>query len=385
MRILRLLTAGESHGPALTGILEGLPAGLPFGSRLLKTQAARRRAGYGRGNRMNIEDDAVDVLGGLRGGKTTGGPLALQLVNKDFKNWADIMAAEGPAGERGRAVRVPRPGHADLVGALKYGHGDMRDVLERASARETAMRVALATAARALLGELGVSVGSRVASIGGAGDPAEIGKVTGASLSAKADRSPVRCLGKAAEKAMMAAIDAAKKAGDTVGGVFEVVATGLPVGLGSYVQWDRRLEGDLAKAVMSLNAVKGVEIGLGFEGATLFGSQVHDAFYWNADKTEVVRRTNRSGGVDGGITTGEPLVVRGALKPIATLMKPLPSVDLAARKAAAAHIERSDTCAVPAAAVIAESLICLELADHMLVKYGGDSLKELKAHYAASK
>lgn len=355
MRVLRMLTAGESHGPALTGILEGLPAGVPFGKALLGEQAARRRAGYGRGNRMKIEDDAADILGGVRMGKTTGGPLALSIANKDFKNWQGIMAAEG-SGPRKRAVRVPRPGHADLVGALKYGHSDMRDVLERASARETAMRVALATAARSLLSELGVKVVSRVVSVGGAED--EVG--------------------------MKAAVDAAKAAGDTVGGIFEVTALGLPAGLGSYAQWDRRIEGDLAKAVMSLNAVKGVEVGLGFSGASLRGSQVHDAFYWNAGRTKVVRKTNRSGGVDGGITTGEPLIVRGALKPIATLMNPLPSVDLAARKPAAAHIERSDTCAVPAAAVIAESLICLELADHMLLKYGGDSLKELKAHYAAS-
>lgn len=357
MRILRLLTAGESHGPALTGILEGLPAGVPFSGAMLREQAARRRAGYGRGNRMKIEDDAADIEGGVRAGRTTGGPLSLRIVNKDFRNWAEVMAAEGGPWPRKRAVRVPRPGHADLVGALKYGHEDMRDVLERASARETAMRVALATAARSLLAELGVTVTSRVDSIGGASDAA----------------------------GMKAAVDAAKAAGDTVGGVFEVTAAGLPPGLGSYAQWDRRIEGDLAKALMSLNAVKGVEVGLGFAGAARRGSEVHDAFYWNPRRTKVVRRTNRSGGVDGGVTTGEPLVLRAALKPIATLMNPLPSVDLAAKTAAAAHIERSDTCAVEAAAVIAESLVCLELADHMLLKFGGDSLKEVKAHRAASR
>ncbi|MDE2291905.1 MAG: chorismate synthase [Elusimicrobia bacterium] len=382
---MRLLTAGESHGPALTGILEGLPAGLALESRHFAAQLARRRLGYGRGNRMKIEDDALDIVGGVRAGRTTGGPLALVLPNKDHKNWLGIMDAAPRTGPARRAVRVPRPGHADLVGALKYGHDDMRDVLERASARETAMRVALATAARRLLEELGVTVGSRVVSVGGEADETPAAGLSGAALSRRSDASPLRCLGKAAERRMAAAVDAAKAAGDTLGGVFEVVATGLPAGLGSYVQWDRRLEGELAAALMSLNAVKGVEVGLGFASAALRGSQAHDAFYWNARRTKVVRKTNRSGGIDGGITTGEPLVVRAAMKPIATLMKPLPSVDLAARKPAAAHIERSDACAVPAGAVIGESLVCLALADAFLVKFGGDSVKELKEHHAASR
>ncbi|MBI2362441.1 MAG: chorismate synthase, partial [Elusimicrobia bacterium] len=348
MRVLRLLTAGESHGPALTGVLEGLPAGLGLAAPAFALQLARRRLGYGRGNRTKIEDDALDILGGVRRGKTTGAPLALQIRNKDHASWKEVMAVEDAGAPPKRAVRVPRPGHADLVGALKYGLADMRDVLERASARETAMRVALGTAARCLLSELGVTVGSRVVSIGGALDEAEPGRLSGAALSKKADASPVRCLGKEAEGAMMAAVTAAKEAGDSLGGVFEVVATGLPVGLGSYAQWDRRLEGELARALMSLNAVKGVEVGLGFASARRRGSEVHDAFYWNAGRTKVTRRSNRSGGLDGGITTGEPLVLRAAMKPIATLMAPLPSVDLAARKAAAAHIERSDACAVPA-------------------------------------
>lgn len=381
MRILRLLTAGESHGPALTGILEGLPAGLGLSAPAFSAQLARRRLGYGRGNRMKIEDDALDFLGGVRRGKTTGAPLALQIRNKDYRNWEDVMSVKDSGAPPKRAVRVPRPGHADLVGALKYGLSDMRDVLERASARETAMRVALGTAARALLGELGVSVGSRVVCIGEAVDDSEAPRIAGAALSKKADASPVRCLGKGAEAAMMRAVSAAKEAGDSLGGVFEVVATGLPVGLGSYAQWDRRLEGELARALMSLNAVKGVEVGMGFASARRRGSEVHDALYWNPARTKVVRRTNRSGGIDGGITTGEPLVVRAAMKPIATLMSPLPSVDLASRKAAAAHIERSDACAVPAGAVIAESLVCLELADAVLVKFGGDSVAELKRHY----
>ncbi|MBI3299622.1 MAG: chorismate synthase [Elusimicrobia bacterium] len=381
MRILRFLTAGESHGPALTGILEGLPAGLPLALQDLAEQAARRRRGHGRGGRMKIEDDAVDILGGVRRGKTTGGPLALQIVNKDFKVWEEVMRVSASTAPAKRAVRIPRPGHADLVGRLKYRLADMRDALERASARETAMRVALGTAARRLLGELEITVGSRVAAIGGVADDSPPPALSGAALSKRADASPVRCLGKAAEAGMVGAIDAAKAAGDTLGGVFEVIATGLPVGLGSYAQWDRRLEADLAASLMSLNAVKGVEVGMGFSGASQRGSEVHDALYWNKDKTKVVRKTNRSGGIDAGVSTGEPLIVRAAMKPIATLMNPLPSVDLEAKTDAAAHIERSDACAVPAGAVIAESLVCLVLADHVLVKYGGDSLAELKEHY----
>lgn len=381
MRILRFLTAGESHGPALTGILEGLPAGLSLSVEDMAVQAARRRRGHGRGGRMNIEDDAVDILGGVRRGKTTGGPLALQILNKDFKVWAEVMRVAAATAPAKREVRVPRPGHADLVGKLKYRLADMRDALERASARETAMRVALGTAARRLLAELDISVGSRVTAIGGVRDDYSVGDLSGAALAKRADASPVRCLGKSAEAGMVGAIDAAKAAGDTLGGVFEVVATGLPVGLGSYAQWDRRLEADLAQSLMSLNAIKGVEIGMGFLGASARGSQVHDALYWNKDKTKVVRRTNRSGGIDAGVSTGEPLVIRAAMKPIATLMNPLPSVDLEARTEAAAHIERSDTCAVPAGAVIAESLVCLVLADHVLVKFGGDSVAELREHY----
>ena len=383
MRILRYLTAGESHGPALTGILEGVPAGLKVLASDIAVQLARRRRGHGRGNRMKIEDDAVDIVGGVRRGETIGAPVALLIRNKDFKNWEEVMRV-APGGTPKRVVRVPRPGHADLVGALKYGRSDLRDVLERASARETTMRVALATVARLLLAELGITVGSRVAAIAGVVDETPLPGLSGARLSARTDASPVRCLGRAAEAAMIAAIDAAKAAGDTVGGVVEAVATGLPSGLGSYAQWDRRLEGDLAKAVMSLNAIKGVEVGLGFDGAARRGSEVHDAFFWNATRTKVTRRTNRSGGIDGGITTGEPLIVRAAMKPIATLMDPLPSVNLETRATAKAHIERSDACAVPAAAVIVESLVCLVLADHVLVKYGGDSMKELKAHHAAS-
>lgn len=371
---LRFLTAGESHGPALVGILEGLPAGMPLSKDDIQRQLLRRKKGHGRGNRQKIEGDEVELVAGVRHGRTLGSPLGLLIRNADFKNWQGLMGAEPAAGPVGRRVEVPRPGHADLVGKLKYGFDDMRDALERSSARETAMRVALASAARALLGHCGVSVASRVVAVGAAADGTGLPcPVSG--LNARADLSPVRCTGKDAEREMMAAIDAAKERGDTLGGVFEVYADGLPVGLGSYAQWDRRLEAPLSAAVMSLNAVKGVEIGLGFEAARRFGSDAHDELYPRGKK--VAYRTNRSGGLDGGITTGQPLVVRAAMKPLATLMRPLQSVDLRTMKPARAHVERSDACAVPAAAVIAESLVCLVLADAVLAKFGGDSLGEL--------
>jgi len=381
MRILRFLTAGESHGPALTGILDGLPAGLPLRAAYIDEQLARRQKGHGRGNRMRIERDAAEILGGVRHGRTTGAPLALLIRNNDFKNWKRVMRT-GPGGdERLRAVRVPRPGHADFQGAVKYGHRDMRDVLERASARETAMRVALGSAARLFLEALGVAVVSRVISIGSVQDPAAAEKLSWDALSEMTDASPVRCLGKSAGRRMAAAIDKARKARDTLGGVFEVRACGLPIGLGGFSQWDRRLEGCLARAFMSLNGVKGVEIGLGFGAARCPGSRVHDALYWSPTRSHVRRRTNRSGGIDGGMSTGQTLVLRAAMKPIATLMRPLPSVNLETREPAASHIERSDTCAVPAAAVIAESIAAFELADVFLQKLGGDSMEEILPRY----
>lgn len=347
---LRFLTAGESHGPALAGILEGLPAGLALSAAAdIQPELARRKLGRGRGNRQKIETDQVEILAGVRRGKTLGSPLALLIRNLDFKNWTAIMGVEPSDVEsQARRVSVPRPGHADLVGKLKYGFSDMRDALERSSARETAMRVALGAAARKFLLECGVEIKSRVLSVGLSGE---------------------------SQAAMDAEVDAARRDGDTLGGVFEVTAEGLPVGLGSYAQWDRRLEAPLAAALMSLNAVKGVEIGLGFAGAGLRGSQAHDAFY--PGPKGIVRKTNRSGGVDGGISTGEPLIVRAAMKPLATLMKPLDSVDLRTGKPAKAHVERSDVSAVPSAAVISESLVALVLADAILEKFGGDSMGEL--------
>lgn len=371
---LRFLTAGESHGKALVGILEGLPAGLELTAAQVQADLMRRKKGHGRGNRQKIEGDQVEILSGVRAGKTLGSPLGLLIPNLDFKNWVNIMGAEPSDAAASRRVEIPRPGHADLVGKIKYGFDDMRNVLERASARETAMRVALGAAARRFLSECGVIVASRVIAIGGEADDAPLNCPV-AKLNAVTDADPVRCANPGISKRMVTRIDEAKAAGDTLGGVFEVIAEGLPIGLGSYAQWDRRLEGPLSAAIMSLNAIKGVEIGHGFRGANIPGSQAHDAYEPRGKK--VGYRSNRSGGLDGGMTTGQNLIVRAAMKPIATLMKPLDSVDLRTMKPAKAHVERSDACAVPAAAVIGESLVCLVLADAMLDKFGGDSMAEL--------
>ncbi len=375
MSELRFLTAGESHGPALVGIIEGIPSGLALDAELLLGQARRRKLGFGRGNRQNIETDEVRIVAGVRRGVTIGSPIALILENKDHVRWAEIMRVEPPADDTppGRQVHVPRPGHADRVGGIKYGHDDLRDVLERASARETAMRVALGTVARTLLGALGVTIASRVVRIGAAADTTPWRDVDPETI----DASPVRALDPDAAQAMVREIEAAKAAGDSVGGVFEVVAQGVPVALGSYVQWDRRLEGEVARTFMALNAIKGVEIGLGFGAAAIRGSLAHDE-YEPGDGVRTRYRSNRAGGIEGGMTTGQPIVVRAAMKPIATLMQPLDSVDLRTGEATPAHIERSDTCAVPAAAVIGESLLALALASAVLEKFGGDSLDELR-------
>ena len=372
---LRFLTAGESHGPALVGIIEGIPSGLALDAETLLGQARRRKLGFGRGNRQNIETDAIRIVGGVRGGFTIGSPVTLVLENKDHVRWAEIMRVDAPADGRGprrRQVHVPRPGHADRIGGIKYGRDDLRDVLERASARETAMRVALGTVARVLLAELGVTIASRVVRIGRAVDETPWRDVPPDEI----DASPVRALDPAAAAAMVREIEAAKEAGDSVGGVFEVVARGVPVALGSYAQWDRRLEGEVARTFMALNAIKGVEIGLGFGAAARVGSEAHDE-YEPGDGVRTRYRSNRAGGIEGGMSTGQPIVVRAAMKPISTLMKPLPSVDLRTGAATPAHVERSDTCAVPAAAVIGESLLALVLADAVLDKFGGDSMDEL--------
>lgn len=371
--MLRFLTAGESHGPALTGIIEGLPAGVPLDVETLHAQLKRRKLGYGRGNRQNIETDAVEIVSGVRFGESLGSPITLRIENKDWRSWTDVMAVEPPLRESRRAVTVPRPGHADLTGGIKYGFDDMRNVLERSSARETAMRVALGSIARAFLHACGIAIGSRVVRIGDVVDASAPDAI--ATLNERVDARPVRALDPVAHDAMVAAIDAAKADGDTLGGTFEVLADGCPVGLGSHAQWDRRLEAEIGRAFLSLNAIKGVEIGDGFASATKRGSAVHDEYV--PGNGRIGYASNRSGGIDGGMTTGELLVVRAAMKPIATLMKPLRSVDTRSGEATSAHIERSDTCAVPAAAVIGESLLALVLANALLDKFGGDSLREL--------
>ena len=383
--MLRFTTAGESHGPALISILEGIPAGLPLLAAHVNGELARRQQGYGRGRRMQIEQDEIEFLGGVRAGETIGSPIAMLVRNRDWPTWREIMdpAPQDTDPElRRRAVRRPRPGHADLTGLLKYARDDARDILERASARETTARVAAAAVCKRLLDEFGIRVGSHVIHLGGvdARRPDDFPS----DLSAAADASPVRTLDADAEREMVARIDAAKREGNTLGGVCEVVATGLPVGLGSHVSWDRKLDGRLAAAIMSIPAVKGVEIGLGFEAAKRSGADVHDEIVPATDsaRTGYVRRsTNRAGGLEGGMTTGEPLVVKVAMKPISTLMRPLSTVDLDSGGRAEAVAERSDVTAVPAMGVIAEAMVAFVVAQAFLEKFGGDSLAELRRNH----
>ena len=383
MRSLRWLTAGESHGQGLVGILEGLPAGLEIDSDYIAEQLARRQRGHGRSRRMKIEQDRAEIISGVRHGLTLGSPVALMIPNKDWVNWRGRMSVEPPK-KAVQPVTLPRPGHADLAGVLKYGFSDIRNVLERASARETAMRVALGSLARRLLVELGIQVGSRVVAIHTALDEQPWpGELSPEAVNARADQSPVRCLDNAVEKQMVAAIDNARQAGDSVGGVFEVVATGLPYGLGSYGQWDLKLHSSLAEAVISINAIQGVEVGLGFASCQRLGSQYHDEIL-PAGPGRVLRPTNNAGGMEAGISNAQPLMIRAVMKPIPTLVKPLRSVDIATGEAGLAHQERTDSCAVPAASVVAESMVCLVVADGMLEKFGGDSLEQLRAHMESS-
>lgn len=380
--MLRFTTAGESHGPGLVSVLEGMVAGLPLAAGDVNGELARRQQGYGRGRRMQIERDEVEFLSGIRAGATIGSPIAMLIRNRDWKNWQDVMdpaQREGDPAPRRRAVTRVRPGHADLTGMLKYDREDARDILERASARETTARVAAAAICRRFLGEFGVRIGSHVAHLGGV-DARRPEPMPG-DLNAAADPSPVRMLDKDAEAAVVARIDEAKKAGNTLGGIAEVVATGLPAGLGSHVSWDRKLDGRLAAALMSIPAVKGVEMGMGFETARRTGADVHDEMEpapGNARTGNVRRKTNRAGGTEGGMTTGEPLVLRVAMKPISTLMRPLGTVDAATGEAASATAERSDVTAVPAMGVIAEAMVAFVLAQAWLEKFGGDSLDETR-------
>jgi chorismate synthase len=396
--MLRYLTAGESHGKALVAIVEGLPAGLYVTREHIDAELARRQRGYGRGRRMQIEQDRVEILAGIRYGYTLGSPVALMVENRDWKNWVDVMTpdpVEGKGGEHiptGERVTRPRPGHADLVGALKYGHRDLRNVLERASARETTMRVAVGALAKRLLDEFGIKVMSHVIQLGSV-----VARVQGdyEEIFQRAEASEVRCADDEASEKMKALIDQAKQEGDTLGGIFEVVATGVPPGLGSHVHWDRKLDARLAQALMSIQAIKGVEVGLGFGVASRFGSQVHDAIgyrsyppaepgpgdFQGAERPGFFRMTNRAGGFEGGMTTGEPVVVRAAMKPISTLYRPLDSVDFYTKEPFKASIERSDTCALPAAGVIGEAVVAIELARAFLEKFGGDSLEEIRRNY----
>ncbi len=368
MAKFRFLTAGESHGPCLTAIVEGLPAGLRIDPAAIDRDLARRQQGYGRGGRMKIESDRVEVLSGVRFGETLGGPVTLQVKNRDWENWTGRMAAFGPP--EGERVTAARPGHADYTGVLKYDRQDIRDILERSSARETAMRVAAGGLAKLLLQALGMEVTSRVLNIGGIeADRAVTEENAGSELN---------CRDRAAEERMKERIRQAKEAGDTLGGVFEVVVRGAPIGLGSHIQWDRRLDSRLAGALMSIQAIKGVEIGAGFQYADLPGSQAHDELFFD-EAGRVVRRTNRAGGVEGGMSNGEDIVVRAVMKPIPTLMTPLHSIDIGRHEPVLASKERSDVCAVSAASVVGEAMTALVMAEAVLEKFSGDSLGDLKA------
>ena len=387
--MLRFLTAGESHGQALVVTVDGLPAGLEVDIAALDAQLRRRQGGYGRGRRMQIESDRAEIIAGIRHGKTTGAPVALLIRNRDWVNWQQTMHVEpdmpeGATGARKADVVRPRPGHADLAGAIKYGHDDIRNVLERASARETAARVAAGSLARQLLARFGIRLASHVSAIGDVVVPADR-VVSFAEAQALADDDPLRCADPDLQQRMVAYIDAAKEAGDTVGGAFEVIATAVPPGLGSYVQWDRKLDGRLAQALMCIHAIKAVGIGIGPEVAVRPGSRVHDEILPPVPgEGAPTRPTNRAGGLEGGVTNGEDLRVSAFMKPIATLMKPLRSVDLTTLAEAPAAIERSDVCAVPAAAVVGEAMVAFVLADAFLEKFGGDSIDEIERHYAAT-
>lgn len=377
---MRYLTAGETHGPQLTAIIEGFPSNVTIDFEEINHQLARRQKGYGRGRRMQIEQDTASIAGGVRHGKTTGAPIALVVENKDWKHWTSVMNIEPIEGsdETKRRVNRPRPGHADLNGGLKYNQRDLRNILERSSARETTMRVAVGAMARQLLKEFGIKVAGQVIRIGDV--TAERKEMPIDELIRITEESPVRVTDKEAEAKMIAAIDAAKEEGDTLGGVIECIVEGVPVGLGSHVQWDRKLDGRIAQAVVSIQAFKGVEFGIGFEAAERRGSKVHDEIM-HEEGRGFYRASNRAGGFEGGMTTGEPIIVRAVMKPISTLYKALQSVDIDTKEAFTAQVERSDTCAVPAAGVILENVVAWEVARAFMEKFGGDSIEEIRRNY----
>ena len=385
--MIRFLTAGESHGKALTTIIEGFPSNFKIENSYINFHLKRRQAGYGRGARMKIESDSAEILSGIRNRKTLGSPISFLIRNKDWENWSDEMSP-GRIKKTGK-ISIPRPGHADLVGISKYNFDDIRNSIERSSARETAARVAACTVARKFLEEFGISIGSYVESIGGVysknnfTEKLLLNKISenfnGWNLSEKSDKSEVRVLDKKQESGIISKIKSAKKKGDTLGGTFITVATGLPVGLGSFAHYDSKLDADIAAAIMSINAVKAVSIGTGFQSAEIFGSESHDEIILKGNN--FFRKTNRAGGIEGGISTGLPVIVRGAMKPIATLMSPIQTVDLATMKSIKARRERSDFVAVPACAVVAESMLAWVIAKHFLNKFGGDSIEETKDNY----
>jgi chorismate synthase len=382
MAYFSFVTSGESHGKGLIVTVQGLPAGLPVDADQINYQLRRRQQGYGRGGRMKIEQDEVEVFSGIRHGTTLGSPISLIIRNRDFENWRDVMDTrerEFSDPKRARKLTRPRPGHTDLAGGIKYNTHDLRDILERASARETAARVAAGALARVLLAELGVQIASHTAMIGGI--PAEPLAPSWEQIAALAEDSPLRCVDAVLEAEMISLIDRTREAKDTLGGIFEVAAKGVVVGLGSHVQWDRKLDGKLAQAIMSIPAVKAVEIGGGVRAAGSTGSQVHDEIGYNRHERKFTRPTNRAGGLEGGITNGEELRVRGYLKPISTLRRPLASVDVLTKQESAAAFERSDIVAVPAAGVIGEAMLAIVLAEAACEKLGGDSIAEMRRNY----
>jgi len=377
--MLRYLTAGESHGPQLTAIIEGVPSGLEITADALNVDLGRRQQGYGRGGRMKIETDKVEILSGVRWGKTLGSPITLAVINRDWENWSEKMSPQQKYSDAAIAVTTPRPGHADLTGAIKYNQRDVRNILERSSARETAVRVAVGGVVKELLKCFAISVDATVAELGGI--KSAKGNLSQEELLEKAAGSELFTYDSQAETAMKLHIDAMKAAGDSVGGVVEIVVSGVPPGLGSYVQWDRKLDARLAMALMSIQAIKGVEVGIGFAAAALPGSRVHDEILYDGNSATFRRATNRAGGIEGGMSNGEDIVLRAAMKPIPTLYTPLKTVDINSKATLEATVERSDVCAVPAASVVAEAVVAIEIAAAFLEKFGSDSILETRRNF----